>query len=101
MLLPGTASSRLRALSKLGDTYCRSNVVSCGNCFSTFLNTWGEEFISEPSDNLERPCLLHSRCPKLYPIHLRHYTCAIDGMLHELRGALDRRLEQRMSHEQW
>ena len=37
--VPGTASSRLRAFNRSGETYCKSRVVSCGSCFSIFLKT--------------------------------------------------------------
>lgn len=67
--LPGTARSRCLAFKRLGETYCRSRVVSWGSCFSTFRKTYDSRLVSEStSRSLEIYCALHNRYPRPYPI---------------------------------
>lgn len=100
--IPGTARSKLRAFNKLGETYCRSRVVSCGNCFSTFLNTYRSDWYLENSDaNQEKRDLLHSKYPKPYPIHLCRHKHDTDDRLLVLREVLGQTLVRMRSLLQW
>lgn len=88
--IPGTARSRLRALSKLGETYWRSNVVNCGSCLSIRLKTCHTQCQAFQS-NPFRCNALHSRYPMLCQVHWHlHMHDSVDTLrvLHAIPGQI-------------